>query len=190
MVLKKIIKKATKKATKKAVVPKEKPFKNIYTGKKLPKNVKDLILKRSKALKKTQKDFMIKKAISEKPIKAAIKGLKIGVTRDEDRKIFISPFPRYAPLAPSEKRGLKTRFNQVGGKRKLGITFDEFKDFYRYNSNRNTFLASKEVIINGEKHNVFIDFKKHNAIDVDKKALANFRKKGDIKVSNEKKGKK
>ena len=186
MVLKKLIKKATKKATKKAVAPKQKPFKNIYTGKKLPKNVKDLILKRSKALKKTQKDFMIKKAISEKPIKAAIRGLKIGITRDEDKKMF----PRYAPLVPSEKRGLKTRFNQVGGKRKLGITFDEFKDFYRYNSNRNTFLASKEVIINGEKHNVFIDFKKHNAIDIDKKALANFRKKGDIKLSNEKKGKK
>ena len=66
MVLKKFIKKATKKATKKAVVPKEKPFKNIYTGKTLPKNVKDLILKRSKAKKKKQKDFMIKKAINEK----------------------------------------------------------------------------------------------------------------------------
>ena len=66
MALKKLIKKATKKATKKAVVPKEKPFKNIYTGKTLPKNVKDLILKRSKAKRKTQRDFMIKKAISEK----------------------------------------------------------------------------------------------------------------------------
>ena len=141
MVLKKIIKKATKKATKKAVVPKEKPFKNIYTGKTLPKNVKDLILKRLKEKKKTQRDFMIKKAISEKARKASgydakladKQTAKVKRVRDANAKAFkvFNGFEREGKIVKGELESLKQRFDKAGGASELGMSFTDFKNMYK-----------------------------------------------------------